>query len=74
MRFWKQWYFWATHSQLKPVVRVARMLKSHLTNVLTYCDHQVTNATSEGLNSKIQTVKITPTLPQSRAHEDSHLL
>jgi transposase len=62
MRFWKKWYFWATHSQLKPVVRVARMLKSHLTNVLTYCDHQVTNATSEGLNSKIQTVKKTPTV------------
>ena len=61
-RFWKKWYFWATHSRLKPVVKVARMLKSHLANVLTYCDHLVTNATSEGLNSKIQTVKKTPTV------------
>jgi transposase len=61
-RFWKQWYHWATHSRLKPVVKVARMLKSHLTNVLTYCDHRITNATSEGLNSKIQTVKKTPTV------------
>jgi len=60
-RFWEEWYFWATHSRLKPVVKVARMLKSHLSNVLTYCDHEVTNATSEGLNSKIQTVKKTPT-------------
>jgi transposase len=58
--FWREWYFWATHSRLKPVVKVARMLKTHLENVLTYCDHRITNATSEGLNSKIQTVKKTP--------------
>ncbi len=59
-RFWKEWYFWATHSRLKPVVKVARMLHSHLDNVLTYCEHLITNATSEGLNSKIQTIKKTP--------------
>jgi transposase len=59
-RFWGKWYFWATHSRLKPVVKVARMLNSHLDNVLTYCDHLLTNATSEGINSKIQTVKKTP--------------
>jgi transposase len=46
---------------LKPVVKVARMLERHLTNVLTYFDHRITNAASEGLNSKIQTVKKTPT-------------
>jgi transposase len=59
-RFWKKWYFWATHSKLQAVVKVARMLHSHLDQVLTYCDHLITNATSEGLNSKIQTVKKTP--------------
>ena len=61
LRYWRQWYFWATHSRLKPVIQVARMIKSHLANVLTYCDYFLTNATSEGLNSKIQTVKKTPT-------------
>jgi transposase len=60
-RFWQEWYFWATHSRLKPIIRVARMLKNHLSHVLTYCDHRITNATSEGLNSKIQTVKKTLT-------------
>ena len=60
LRHWKAWYFWATHSGLPPVVKVARMIKSHLANVLTYFDHRITNATSEGLNSKIQTVKKTP--------------
>ena len=59
--YWKQWYFWATHSRLEPVKKVARMIHNHLENVLTYFDHRITNAVSEGLNSKIQTVKKTPT-------------
>lgn len=59
--YWKQWYFWATHCRLKPVTKVARMIHEHLDNVLTYFDHRITNAVSEGLNSKIQTVKKTPT-------------
>ncbi len=53
LRHWKRWYYWATHSRLKPVIKVARMLHRHLPNVLTYFDHAITNATSEGLNSKI---------------------
>jgi transposase len=60
LRYWKDWYYWATHSRLKPVVKVAKMIHAHLDNVLTYFDHRITNATSEGLNSKIQTVKKTP--------------
>jgi transposase len=59
--YWKQWYFWASHSRLKPVQKAARMIRRHLPNVLTYFDHRITNAVSEGLNSKIQTVKKTPT-------------
>jgi transposase len=60
-RFWQRWYFWATHCRLTPVKKVARMIHDHLENVLTYFDHRITNAVSEGLNSKIQTVKKTPT-------------
>jgi transposase len=60
LRHWKKWYFWATHSALPSVVKVARLVERHLVNVLTYCDHRITNATAEGLNSKIQTVKKTP--------------
>jgi transposase len=56
-RFFARWYFWATHSRLKPMIEVARMLKRHLANVLTYFRHRVTNAVAEGLNSKIQTIK-----------------
>jgi len=56
--FFKKWYFWATHSQLKPIVKVAKMIKNHLNNILTYLHHRITNAKSEGLNSKIQSIKV----------------
>lgn len=56
-KFWKQWYFWATHSRLEPIRRAAETLRRHIANILTYFRHPVTNAVSEGLNSKIQTIK-----------------
>ena len=55
--FWKRWFRWATHSRLKPIREVAHLIKRHLANVLTYIMHPITNAVSEGLNSKIQTIK-----------------
>jgi transposase len=58
-RHWKRWYFWATHSRLAPVVQAAQTLQRHLPNVLTYFEHRIENAVSEGLNSKIQTIKKT---------------
>jgi transposase len=51
--FFRRWYFWATHSRLPPMIELARMIKRHLHNVLTYYVHPVTNAVAEGLNSKI---------------------
>jgi transposase len=60
-RHWKHWHHWATHSRLPEVVAVAKTLRAHLPNVLTYFAHRITNATSEGVNSKIQGIKKTPT-------------
>jgi transposase len=54
---WRRWYFWATHSRLAPMIAAARTIRRHLNNVLTYFKHRITNAVSEGLNSKIQTIK-----------------
>jgi transposase len=56
-RHWKRWHFWATHSRLDAVKDVARMVRLRLPNVLRYYAHRITNAVSEGLNSKIQTIK-----------------
>ena len=56
-RFFKDWFGWVSRSRLKPVVEVAQMLKRHLENLLTYLRHHITNAVTEGLNSKIQSLK-----------------
>jgi transposase len=56
-RFFKDWFGWVSRSRLKPVVEVAQMLKRHLDNLLTYLEHHITNAVTEGLNSKIQSLK-----------------
>jgi transposase len=56
-RFFDKWYGWAIRSRLEPIKEKARMLKTHLDNLLTYFEHPISNAVAEGLNSKIQTVK-----------------
>lgn len=61
-RYWNWWFNWATHSRLPAIISAAYTIQRHLPNVLTYFDHRITNATSEGLNSKIQTLKKTPSV------------
>lgn len=56
-RFFKDWFGWVSRSRLKPMIAVAQLLKRHLENLLTYLEHQITNAVTEGLNSKIQSLK-----------------
>lgn len=56
-KFWKRWYFWATHSRLAPVKKMANTLKTHLYGILTYSKHRITNATTEGINSQIETLR-----------------
>jgi len=56
-RYWKQWYFWATHSCLAPMIEKAKLLQRHLTNIMTYFTHRITNAVAEGLNSKVATIQ-----------------
>lgn len=56
-KFFKDWFGWARRSRLKPVKKVAAMLRNHLANILTYCTHPITNGVAEGLNSKIMTIK-----------------
>jgi transposase len=56
-RLHSKWHSWVIRSRLGPMKQVARMVKSHLPNILTYYAHRVTNAVSEGINSAIQTIK-----------------
>lgn len=55
--YFNRWYSWASRSRLKPIVKVAKMIKRHLKHILTWCAHRITNAVTEGLNSKIQSLK-----------------
>jgi transposase len=52
-----RWYSQAIRSRLEPVKRVARMLKKHYYGLETWFEHRISNAVSEGLNSRIQTLK-----------------
>lgn len=56
-KLFDRWYFWATHSHLKPMIEVAKTLKRHLGYILTYFRHRITNSAEEGLNGKIQSLK-----------------
>lgn len=56
-RFFAQWYRCVMRSRLPKVKAVARTLKAHLVNLLTYFQHPISNALTEGFNSKIQPIK-----------------
>jgi transposase len=55
--FFSRWYGWAARSRLGPIRDVAKMLKRHLDNILSYFRHRITNAATEGFNSRIQSIK-----------------
>jgi transposase len=56
-RFFQRWFHWARCSQLEPVRRSAATLKRHAAGILRYCQHPITNGATEGINSKIMTIK-----------------
>jgi transposase len=55
--YFQNWYWWATHSRLQPMIDAAKTLHRHLANIVTYSKHRITNALGESLNSKIEKVK-----------------
>ena len=67
-RFFKRWYFWATHSRLPPIISVARTLKRRLDNVLTYLSHPITNSLNESLNAQVEKVKRMANGFRNRSH------
>jgi transposase len=53
----KKWYFWASHSRIKPMIKVAKMVKNHWDGILEWKKSQINNGILEGLNSIIQAAK-----------------
>jgi transposase len=68
LRHWRRWYFWATHSRLQPVIDAARTLKRHESGLLSYFAHRITNAGAEGLNSRIQAIRVSARGYRNREH------
>ena len=55
--FFKRWYASAIRSRIEPIKKLARTLKAHLPGLLNYYLYPITNAVTEGLNSRIQQIK-----------------
>ena len=53
----KEWFFWATHSKLKPIIKAAYTIKNHWEGVIRWYNSQLNNGILEGLNSIIQAAK-----------------
>jgi transposase len=51
------WYFWATHSRLTPVIDKAKTFKNHWNGILNYVNTRIDNGVLEGINSPIQAAK-----------------
>jgi len=56
-RFFTEWYGWARRSKLEPIKRVAKMIRDHFENIITYLKHRISNAATEGFNGVIQSIK-----------------
>jgi transposase len=55
-RFLKKWFWWATHSRLKPMRDFAWMLRRHEQGLLNYFKLRIDNGMVEGLNNKAKVV------------------
>jgi transposase len=55
--FLKKWYFWATHSQIEPIIEAAKTIKSHWNGIINYAETKISNGVLEGINSMVQSAK-----------------
>lgn len=55
-RFLKKWFWWATHSRLKPMRDFAWMLRRHEEDILNYFKVRIDNGAVEGMNNKAKVV------------------
>ncbi len=53
----KKWYFWATHSRLKPIKEAAYLIKRHWNGIIQFITSRINNGILEGINSLIQATK-----------------
>jgi len=54
---WRSWCRSAAACRLQPIIKVQKMIRTHLQGIVNAIVHQATNARAEGINSRIQRVK-----------------
>lgn len=52
-----KWYFWATHSRLTPIIKVAKTIRKHQQGILRWFTSGINNGILEGINSLVQAAK-----------------
>ena len=55
--FLDKWYFWATHSRLPPIIKVAKTIRKHQDGILRWFISGINNGILEGINSLVQAAK-----------------
>jgi transposase len=55
-KYLNKWFWWATHSRLKPMRDFAWIIRRHEDNILSYFKLPIHNGTVEGLNNKAKVV------------------
>ena len=51
-----EWLSWASRSRLPRFVKVARTIRTHLTDIVAYIRWGVTNGIVEGLHNKVRVI------------------
>ena len=55
--YFARWFWWATHSRIQPLQKAAHTLKRHCEGIFAAIEHGISNALTEGINNKIESVK-----------------
>lgn len=55
-RWLKQWFWWATHSRLKPLQDFAYLLRRHEEGIPAWTKLRISNGAVEGMNNKIKLI------------------
>ncbi|HCN79126.1 MAG TPA: ISL3 family transposase [Verrucomicrobiales bacterium] len=74
LRFYEAWRKAVMRSRLEPLKKVVRMIDEHWREIFNYIRHRITNAVSEGLNSRIQAIKSAARGFRSYANYRVHIL
>lgn len=55
-KYLNKWFWWATHSRLKPMRNFAWLVRRHEENILSYFKMPIHNGSVEGLNNKAKVI------------------